>query len=89
MIKLHIHAEERLVDRGATKEEVLATIETGESFPAKYGRAGFRRNFSFNGTWRGKHYEVKQVEVYAVRENEDWIVITIITRYFNERKEDE
>ena len=29
------------------------------------------------GTHRGK-----QVEVYAVHEGNDWIVITIITRYF-------
>ena len=24
----------------------------------------------------------KQVEVYAVQENDEWLVITIITRYF-------
>ncbi len=36
----------------------------------------------FESEWRGKHYRTKQVEVYAVREDTDWMVITVITRYF-------
>lgn len=28
-------------ERGATEPEVIATIENGESFPAKFGRTGF------------------------------------------------
>lgn len=82
MIKLHPHAKERLIERGASEQEVFSTVENGETFPAKYGRTGFRRNFSFNGTWRGRHYTTKQVEAYAVKENDDWMVITIVTRYF-------
>jgi hypothetical protein len=69
-------------DRGATKDEVIKTIEQGEQFPAKFERLGFRRNFLFQGTWRGKHYQTKQVEAYAVREKDDFIVLTVITRYF-------
>ena len=34
------------------------------------------------GKWRGKKYNTKQVEVYAVPEDKDWLVITLITRYF-------
>lgn len=82
MVKLHPHAQERLLERGASETEVIATVEGGESFPAKYGRTGFRRNFSHESMWRGKHYATKQVEAYAVREGVDWMVITIITRYF-------
>lgn len=48
----------------------------------KYNRTGFRHNFTFNNIWRGKYYKNKQLEVYAVQENAEWIVITIITRYF-------
>ena len=81
-IRFHPHAIERMRERGATEEEVRATIEQGERFPAKFGRAGFRRNFSFGRRWRGKHYSTKQVEVYAVEEGDDWLVITVITRYF-------
>ncbi|MBI5742023.1 MAG: DUF4258 domain-containing protein [Nitrospirae bacterium] len=81
-VKIHPHARERLVERGATEQEVIATVENGETFPVKFGRTGFRRNFYFNGTWRGKHYPTKQVEAYAVKEKEEWVVITVITRYF-------
>jgi hypothetical protein len=69
-------------ERGATEDEAKATVEQGEQFPAKFGRTGFRRNFALEDEWRGKHYGTKQVEVYAVRENADWLVITVITRYF-------
>lgn len=82
MIELHQHARERLLERGATESEVTATVETGESFPAKYGRTGFRLNFPFDGTWQGRRYATKQIEAYAVRERDDWVVVTVITRYF-------
>ena len=61
---------------------MAAAIEHGESFPARFGRTGFRRNFPFDSVWREKHYKMKQVEAYAVREGADWLVITVITRYF-------
>ena len=78
---LHPHARTRLAERGATETEVIETVQSGESFPAKFGRTGFRRNFSFGGQWRGRQYATKQVEAYAVREN-GWLVITVIVRYF-------
>jgi hypothetical protein len=81
-IKLHPHAKARAVERGTTEAEVISTVEEGESFPAKYGRLGFRRNFPFDGMWRGKHFLVRQVEAYAVKEVGDWIVVTVVTRYF-------
>lgn len=81
-IRFHPHALERMKERGATAEEVKATVEEGETFPAKYGRMGFRRNFAFDSEWHGKNYKTKQIEAYAVREDNDWLVITIITRYF-------
>ncbi len=82
MVKLHKHAQTRLLERGATKEEVIATVEKGEVFSAKFGRTGFRRNFPYDGNWRGKSYVNKQIEAHAVQENNDWLVITVITRYF-------
>ncbi len=69
-------------ERGATTAEVIATVESGEQFPAKFGRTGFRRNFVFDGTWLDREYGTKQVEAYAVKENEEWLVITVVTRYY-------
>jgi hypothetical protein len=81
-VRLHPHAKERLSERGATEEEIIIAIETGETFMAKFGRTGFRRNFAFGGLWKGKVYATKQVEVYAVQEDEDWLAITFVTRFF-------
>ncbi len=81
-IRFHPHALERMAERGATEDEVRSTIEQGERFPAQFGRTGFRRNFSFGGEWRRKRYNTKQVETLAVQEGDDWLVITVITRYF-------
>ena len=44
-VRLHSHARERMAERGATEEEVEATVRQGEQFSAKFGRTGFRRNF--------------------------------------------
>lgn len=81
-IHFHPHAIDRMGERGTSEEEVAATVEHGEQFTAKFGRTGFRRNFAFEQEWRGKRYGTKQVEAYAVREGTDWLVITVIIRYF-------
>ena len=81
-IRFHQHALERMRERSACENEVSVTIERGEQFPAKFCRTGFRRNFNFDGEWHGKYYKNKQIEVFAVEENTDWVVITVITRYF-------
>lgn len=71
-----------MAERGATDAEIVATVREGEQFPAKFDRIGFRRNFVFERSWRGRTYATKQVEVYAVHEEQDWLVITVIVRCF-------
>ncbi len=81
-VKIHPHARERMAERGATEDEVRTTISKGERFPAKLGRAGFRHNFSFESNRNGKFFRTKQIEAYGVDEGKDFIVITIVVRYF-------
>lgn len=81
-VRFHPHARERMNERGASEDDVKVTIEQGEQFQVKYSRTGFRRNITFNSEWRGKYYNTKQIEAYAVKENTDWVVITVITKYF-------
>ena len=69
MVRFHPHALERMEERGTTEDEVRAAVETGEKFPAKFGRLGFRRNFPFDRLWRDRLYPTKQVEVYAVEDD--------------------
>ena len=81
-VRIHPHACDRLTERGTTEREVVGTIESGETFPAKFGRAGFRRNFIFDGEWLGRKYSTKQVEAYAVPEEGGWLVITVLVKFF-------
>ncbi|RJO68681.1 MAG: DUF4258 domain-containing protein [Myxococcales bacterium] len=81
-IRIHAHALERGRERGILESEIVATIQKGEHFPAKFGRLGFRKNFPFDAIWRNRHYPIKQVEAIAVEEGADLVVITVITRYF-------
>ena len=67
--------------RGAVETEVVLTVEKGQRFQAKYGRSGFRMVFPFDRQWRGMYYQNKEVEAYAVRQGDDWLVLTAITRY--------
>ena len=69
-------------ERGATVEEVIATIESGERFAAKHGRTGFRSNFPFDREWNNRRYSTKQVEAFAVEGKDDWLVITVIAKFF-------
>lgn len=71
-----------MVERGATEREVISTVESGERFPAKFGRTGFRRNFAYGGEWLGRQYSAKQVEVYALEEEGGWRVITVLVKFF-------
>jgi len=80
-VRIHPHARQRMAERGATEVEIIATVEHGEQSPAKFGRTGFRRNFTYEQEWRGRFYRTKQLEVIAVAE-EGWLVITVVVRYF-------
>ncbi|MGQ0563750.1 MAG: DUF4258 domain-containing protein [Gemmobacter sp.] len=80
--RIHPHAASRAQERGTSDAEMIATVTTGETFPAKHGRTGFRRNFSGPWAWRGKTFDTKQVEVYAVHEDGTWLVITALVKYF-------
>jgi hypothetical protein len=71
-----------MMERGAVESDVAATVRDGERFPAKFGRTGFRRNFIVDTEWRGRRYGTKQIEAFAVQEGSDWLVITVIVRYF-------
>lgn len=76
-IKFSQHALGNMADRGVSREEVEQTIRTGESFPAKKGRLSFRKNFSYNATWKGKFYQIKQVMPIVAKESDRFVVVTV------------
>jgi hypothetical protein len=69
-------------ERGAARREVMETVTTGAASPAKFGRQRFRKVFVFNAVWNGKRYARKQLDVFAVRIPNGWLVVTVIARYF-------
>lgn len=81
-VRIHPHARDRMAERGATEHEVALCIDSGERFAARFGRTAFRRNFAYAGTWRGRWYATKQVEVVAVEEAGSWLAITVLVKYF-------
>ena len=81
-ILIHPHARERMKERGATENDVRTTISKGEKFPARLGRTGFRHNFAFESNRDGKFFRIKQVVVYGVDEEKDFMVITVVVKYF-------
>ncbi len=81
MVAVHPHAAARLAERGASEEEVVVTVERGLQSPAKFGRVKFVFDFDGDHIWRGRNFDRKRVEAYAVFENDDWLVITVIVKF--------
>ena len=81
-IVLSAHAKEKMLDRGASEKEVETAIHKGIPEPARKGRLMFRKNFSFNDYWRGKHFAVKQVAPVVCEEEDQWVVVTVFVFYF-------
>ena len=82
-IQLHPHAAARLMERGATRSEAIATVRSGSRSAAKFGRFKFVRRFAFSGKWLGKRYTMKEVHAIAARKaTDDWLIITVIVKYF-------
>lgn len=90
LMRNHVHLVLEPTPHGGKLSEIMKGINLSyaQYFKSKYnrvghfGRTGFRHNFPFQGNWRGKEYHTKQVEVYAVQDQENWIIITVITKYF-------
>ena len=81
-IEISPHAREKMLDRGATEADVADAIRTGSPEPARKRRIMFRKNFTFNGQWRGKHYAVKQVAPVVTQEPNRLVVVTVFVYYF-------
>jgi hypothetical protein len=80
-IILSDHATKQMIERGASKEEVIEAIRNGEKLPAKHGCVAYRHNFQYNSKWSNKFYHIKQV-VAIVKEEKSMVVITVYTFYF-------
>jgi len=81
-IRLSRHAQEQMVERGASEGEVQEAIRKGSREPTTRGREMCRYNFAFNRKRQGKHYPIKQVAPIFKEESNEIVVITVYTFYF-------
>lgn len=81
-IIIHPHALQRMEERGATREEVLETIETGRMSPGKFDRRIHEMTCAYGDFWRSQLYEYKHIEVYSIEDGEDVIVVTVVVKYY-------
>ena len=87
-IVLTLHAKERAEERGATLEEILEVLKTGQSASAKKGKYQKEKVFKFGQEWMGKIYEQKKIRVIYTEENEKIVIITVYVFYGKWNKED-
>lgn len=76
------HALQQMIECGATDDEVLEAIRSGEQVSAKRGRLGYRKNFQYERLWGGRYYPIKQVLAIVAEEPQTLVVVTVYTFYF-------
>lgn len=87
-IQIDPHTLERAEERGTSAEEIKDVVETGFAIPAKYGRIGKAKVYTFNQQRRGKLYEQKRVEVFYAIEQGVIITATVYVFYGKWEKDD-
>ena len=75
------HTLERASERGASREEIIETIEKGVTIVGKKGRLGKAMVFEFRSQWNGKTYLQKKIEVFYVVEGDAIITVTVYVYY--------
>ncbi len=78
------HAMQRMKERGTNEGDVREAIRIGQKEPAKGGRFLYRLNLEFKKTWDGRYYGVQQVAPIVREEEDEIVVITVYTFYFQE-----
>ena len=69
-------------ERGVEQAEVIAAIREGQAEPAHKNRIICRKNFQFDGVWRGRRYTIKQVAPVVAKESDKLVVVTVYASYF-------
>ncbi|MEO6637949.1 MAG: hypothetical protein ABIN25_06710 [Ginsengibacter sp.] len=76
-IRIEPHTLSRAIERGASEEEIIETINYGNTIKAKSNRIGKFSIFDFNKIRNEKFYQQKKLEVFYVIENNEIITVTV------------
>lgn len=87
---LHAHLKARMLQRGVSLKEINETLHGGWSAgDAVEGTFGKVQVFTYNSVWEGKNFEEKEVTVYYKYRGEQFILLTVKTRYGKNFKKEE
>jgi hypothetical protein len=75
------HARLRMQERGAREQDVRAAVRTGQREPAQRGPSAYRLQVDFKREWRGRYYDVQEIEAIAAEEDASIVVVTVYTFY--------
>jgi hypothetical protein len=81
-IHLSGHTRQQLLYRGTAEAEIVEAIHTAEWTPAELGRLQCRKDFLYGKEWNGIVYATKQVRPIFVEEEQEIVVVTVYTYYF-------
>ena len=82
-IRLSRHAQDQLLFRGATADEVETTIRATQWQQAESGRLECSRDFAFDREWNGMRYSTKRVRPIFVEEPAEIVVVTVYVHYLS------
>jgi len=80
-IKFIEHAKERMIERGASEEEVKKVLFFGTDITAKKGRKAKEMIFPYEEKWIGRVYPQKKIVVVYKEEKDEALVITVKVFY--------
>ncbi|MDQ3020643.1 MAG: DUF4258 domain-containing protein [Bacteroidota bacterium] len=77
------HSEMQMLLRGASKDDVIRTINEGHKETAKLNKlhSTLRFDFNSNSPVNNKYYEFKTIDVIFVEENNQIIIVTVKVYY--------
>ena len=78
------HALTRMRERGAREEDVREAIRIGQRESAQRGLFSYRLNVEFKREWDGRYYGVQQVVPIVAEEEQEYVVVTVYTFFFQE-----
>jgi hypothetical protein len=80
-IRIDPHTLIRAKERGADETEIKDVILTGDPIPAKSGRLGKAKVYSFGMLRNGKRYAEKRIEVFYVSDHGTFVTVTVYVFY--------
>ncbi|RJR17825.1 MAG: DUF4258 domain-containing protein [Nitrospiraceae bacterium] len=82
-IQIDPHTLERATERGASKHEIKDVLISGSDIPAKSGRRGKAKVYTYNQKRLGTFFEQKRIEVIYTIERDRIVTVTVYVFYGN------